>query len=127
MDTPNASSSARDAPSVPLQPDSVVRAALSLRIVLIADQALGGHSQTLAQAVRGPASSGSCPPTPRRGSAVAGGAHRRPIPKSTSRTSSVEGNVVAAADGPAFDDVGIDADIGLIVLRRGTQDAGIFG
>jgi len=55
MDTPTASSSARDAPSVPLQPDSVVRAALSLRIVLIADQALGGHSQTLAQAVRGPA------------------------------------------------------------------------
>jgi hypothetical protein len=38
-----------------------------------------------------------------------------------------ERNVVAAADCPAFDDVGIDTDIRLIVLRCGTQDAGIFG
>jgi hypothetical protein len=35
--------------------------------------------------------------------------------------------VVAAADRPAFDDVGVDADVRLIVLRCGTQDAGIFG
>ncbi len=38
-----------------------------------------------------------------------------------------ERNVVTAAKRPAFDDVGVDADIRLIVLRRGTQDAGIFG
>src|SRR6266566_5115883 len=42
-------------------------------------------------------------------------------------TSSDERNVVGAADCPAFDDVGVDADIRMIVLRCGAQDAGIFG
>jgi hypothetical protein len=41
--------------------------------------------------------------------------------------SSGDRNAVAAADVPAFDDVGVDADIRLIVLRCGPQDAGIFG
>jgi hypothetical protein len=41
--------------------------------------------------------------------------------------SSADHNVVAATDGPAFDDVGVHADIRLIVLCCGTQDAGIFG
>ena len=41
--------------------------------------------------------------------------------------SSGDRDVVAAADRPAFDDVGVDADVRLIVLRCGTQDAGIFG
>ncbi len=41
--------------------------------------------------------------------------------------SSDERNVVGAADCPAFDDVGVDADIRLIVLSCGTQDAGILG
>src|SRR5437667_12804629 len=38
-----------------------------------------------------------------------------------------ERNFVGAADCPAFDDVGVDADIRMIVLRCGAQDAGIFG
>src|SRR5207248_4701208 len=38
-----------------------------------------------------------------------------------------EPNFVGAADCPAFDDIGVDADIRMIVLRCGAQDAGIFG
>ena len=38
-----------------------------------------------------------------------------------------ERNVVAAADGAALDDVGIDTDIRFVVLRCGAQDAGVFG
>jgi hypothetical protein len=41
--------------------------------------------------------------------------------------SSGDCNVVAAADCPGLDDLGVDPDIRLITLRCGTQDAGIFG
>src|SRR5216110_3523431 len=66
---------------------------------------------------------GVCPGLP----PVAGG----PLPEkeevsSGVPTSSTEHDVVGAADCPAFDDVGVDADIRLIVLRRGTQDAGVL-
>jgi hypothetical protein len=61
------------------------------------------------------------------GADVCGASREREEVDSGVPAGSGERNVVAAADGPALDDVGIDTNIRLIVLRRGTEDAGIFG